>query len=111
MKRTLTGLRAWLVQRVTAVYMIVFVLYLLFHFATEAPDSYETWRAWLLRPDVSRATFVFFTALLLHAWVGIRDVVIDYLQPTAVRLSVLAIAGFSLLAMEAWVVGLLVVPL
>lgn len=111
MRRTLTGLRAWLLQRMTAVYMVAFVFYLLFHFATDAPQSYDMWRTWVLRPDVSIATFVFFTALLLHAWVGIRDVVIDYVQPMAVRVPVLAIAGFGLLAMEAWVVGLLVVPL
>jgi succinate dehydrogenase / fumarate reductase membrane anchor subunit len=109
MKRTLTGLRAWLLQRVTAVYMIAFVFYLLLHFATDAPHSYDAWRSWVLRQDVSIATLVFFTALLLHAWVGVRDVVLDYLQAMAVRVAVLAITGFGLLAMEAWVVRLLLV--
>jgi succinate dehydrogenase / fumarate reductase membrane anchor subunit len=110
MRGTLTGLRAWLLQRLTAVYMIAFVFYLLFHFATDAPRSYELWRAWVLRPGVSIATFVFFTALFLHAWVGIRDVVMDYLQPMIVRVPVLAISGLGILAMEAWVARLLLVP-
>lgn len=107
MRGTLSGLRAWLLQRLTAVYMIAFVIFLLAHFATDAPKSYELWRSWMMRPDASIATFLFFSALLLHAWVGIRDVVLDYLQPMIVRLPVLAIAGFSLLAMEAWVARIL----
>jgi succinate dehydrogenase / fumarate reductase membrane anchor subunit len=107
MKGTLTGLRAWLLQRFTAVYMAVYSLFLLAHFATDAPLSYESWRAWVTRAEVSVATFVFFTALLLHAWIGIRDVVLDYVQPTAVRVPVLAITGFGLLAMEAWVARIL----
>lgn len=106
---TLAGLRAWLLQRLTAVYMIAFVIFLLAHFAIDAPESYDLWRAWMMRPEVSIATFVFFTALLLHAWVGIRDVVLDYLQPMIVRVPVMAIVGFSLLAMEAWIVRILLV--
>ena len=107
MKGTLTGLPAWLLQRLTAVYMIAFIVFVLAHLATDAPKSYELWRAWVMRPETSVATFVFFTALLLHAWVGIRDVVLDYLQPMNVRVPVLAIAAVSLLAMEAWVVHIL----
>ncbi len=109
MRGTLAGLRAWLLQRLTAVYMIGFIVFLLAHFATDAPQSYELWRAWMMRPEVSIATFVFFTALLMHAWVGIRDVVLDYLQPMIVRVPVLAIAGFSLLAMETWIARMLLV--
>ena len=107
MNRTLTGFRAWLLQRLTAVYMILFIGFVLAHFATDAPKYYELWIAWVRRPEVSIATFVFFTALLLHAWVGIRDVVLDYLHPIIIRVPVLTIAGFGLLAMEAWIARIL----
>lgn len=107
---TLAGLRAWLLQRLTAAYMIAFVIFVLAHFAIDAPKSYEAWRAWMTRLEVSVATFIFFTALLLHAWVGIRDVVLDYLQPMIVRVPVLAVAGFGLLAMEAWITRILLAP-
>jgi succinate dehydrogenase hydrophobic anchor subunit len=32
LRRAVTGLRAWLVQRVTAVYMLLFIVFLLVHF-------------------------------------------------------------------------------
>lgn len=107
MRGTLGGFRAWLVQRLTALYLVAFIAVMVGRFAIEPPQSYEAWRAWVLRPDVSIATFVFFTALLLHAWIGMRDVILDYLQPMTVRLPALALAGFGLVALEAWVVRIL----
>ncbi len=97
MSLPMTGLRAWIVQRATAVYVGLFVLYLLFHFAGDAPGSFEEWRAWIRQPGISVSWALFFAALLLHAWVGMRDVVLDYVHNTALRLVVLlAVAGFLL---------------
>ncbi|HSE00283.1 MAG TPA: succinate dehydrogenase, hydrophobic membrane anchor protein [Burkholderiales bacterium] len=102
-------MRAWLLQRLTAVYMAAFSAFLFLHFATDPPVSFESWRDWVMRPEVSIATFVFFTALLLHAWVGIRDVVLDYLHPMMVRVPVLATVGFGLVALEAWTARILLI--
>lgn len=110
MKGTFTGLRAWLLQRLTAAYMIAFLVFFFGNFASGALRSYELWRAWVMRPEISIATIVFFTVLLLHAWVGVRDIVMDYLHSLMLRVAVLAIAGFGFLAMEAWVAGILLVP-
>ena len=107
MTRTLTGLRAWLLQRLTAVYMVAFVIFLFGNFASGALRSYDLWRAWVMRPEISIATFVFFTALLLHAWVGIRDVTMDYVHPLILRMPALTVAALGLLAMEAWIARIL----
>lgn len=107
MKKTVTGLRAWLMQRVSAVYMLFFILFLLFHFLLDPPHSYLAWHGWMRNPGVSVATFVFFAALLLHAWVGVRDVLMDYVHPLALRVSVLALLALGLMAIAAWVVRIL----
>ncbi len=107
MKKAVTGLRAWLVQRISAVYMLLFIVFLLFHFVLDPPHSYLIWRGWMRSPGVSIATLVFFIALLLHAWVGVRDVIMDYVHPLALRVSTLALLGFSLMAIAAWVVRIL----
>jgi succinate dehydrogenase / fumarate reductase membrane anchor subunit len=104
LKRAIAGLRAWLVQRVTAVYMLVFIVFLLAHFLFNPPGSYLAWHAWILGPAVSIAALVFFAALLVHVWVGIRDVILDYAQPIAVRVLVLALLGLSLIGLGAWVI-------
>ena len=107
MRRTVTGLRAWLVQRISAVYMLLFILFFLSHFLFDPPHDYLAWHDWIRNPGISIATFVFFSALLLHAWVGVRDVLMDYVHPLALRISALALLGFSLMAVAAWVVRIL----
>ncbi|WP_353962036.1 succinate dehydrogenase, hydrophobic membrane anchor protein [Crenobacter oryzisoli] len=105
--RVITGLHAWLLQRITAVYMLFFIPYLLIHFLLDPPHSYLAWRAWMGSASVSIATIVFSASLLLHAWIGIRDVVMDYVKPLALRLSALIVVAFGLAAVVAWTVRIL----
>ena len=107
MRKAVTGLRAWLVQRVSAVYMLVFIVFFLAHFVVDPPHSYLAWRGWLMSSGVSIATAVFFGALLAHAWVGVRDVIMDYVQPIAIRFALLALLGFGLAATGIWVARIL----
>ena len=107
MRRAVTGLRAWLVQRITAVYMLLFIVLFLVHAMVDPPHSYPAWRAWLMNPGVSIATGLFFAALLAHAWVGVRDVIMDYIHPTALRFCLLAFLGLGLATIGAWVVRIL----
>lgn len=109
MRRTLTGLRAWLVQRISAVYMLLFILFLLFHFLLDSPRSYSAWHSWIMSPGISIAALVFFVALLLHIWVGVRDVLLDYVHPLALRIAALALLGVGLVAMAVWVVRILLI--
>lgn len=107
MKRSLTGLRAWQLQRVTAVYLLFFIVFLLTHFFHDPPKSYLVWHAWMLSPAVSIAAIVFCVALLAHVWVGVRDVILDYLQPIALRVLVLALLGIGLIGLGAWAIRIL----
>ena len=107
MTRTLSGLRALLVQRASAIYMLLFIPYLLLHCMLDPPDSYLSWRGWITGPVVVIATSVFFAALLMHAWVGIRDVILDYVHPIAIRALALATLGFGLIGIAFWVMRIL----
>lgn len=110
MKRAIAGLRAWLVQRVTAVYMLLFIVFLLIHFLLDRPTSYLAWHAWMHSLAVSIASFVFSVALLAHMWVGVRDVILDYVKPLAVRVGALALLGLGLIGLGAWIVRILWFP-
>ncbi|MEO8630779.1 MAG: succinate dehydrogenase, hydrophobic membrane anchor protein [Betaproteobacteria bacterium] len=98
MRKTVTGLRAWMVQRLSAVYMLLFILFSLIHFAVDPPHSYRAWHGWMMRSSVSIFSAVFFAALLAHAWVGVRDVIMDYVHSVAFRVFLLAALGFGLTA-------------
>ncbi|XZG68794.1 succinate dehydrogenase, hydrophobic membrane anchor protein [Chitinibacteraceae bacterium HSL-7] len=81
------GLRDWLVQRVTALIMLAYtagiVAFLLF--AKDA--SFEAWRELFSCTWVRVVTTVTVLAVLWHAWVGIRDIWMDYVQPVGIRLT------------------------
>jgi succinate dehydrogenase / fumarate reductase membrane anchor subunit len=108
-RRAVTGLRAWLVQRISAVYMLLFMLVLFVHFLVDPPHDYLAWHDWIRNPYISIAVFVFFAALLLHAWVGVRDVLMDYVHPLALRVTALAMLGFCLMAIATWAVRILLI--
>ena len=107
MKRAIAGLHTWLLQRVTAVYMQCFIVFLLAHFLLDPPQSYLAWHAWMRGPVVSIATFVFCVALLTHMWVGVRDVILDYVKPLAIRVAALTLFGLGLIGLGAWVIHIL----
>ena len=107
MNRKLAGLPAWLVQRVGAVYMLLFVLFFLVYFLLYPIHSYPEWRAWVAKPAMSVALFVFFVALLSHMWVGLRDVVFDYVQPARLRPLLAGVLGMGLAGLGVWLVWIL----
>jgi len=102
--RAAQGLRAWLLQRFTAIYLAAFLLYLLTRIALGEPLDYAQWRAWFAEPWMSVATALFALALLVHGWVGVRDVLIDYVHPVSLRLLLMALTGLLLLASLLWIV-------
>ena len=80
-----SGLPAWLVQRISAVYMLLFVLALLGFFTWHPLHSFIEWKSWVARPAITLGMALFFVALLSHMWVGLRDVLLDYARPAALR--------------------------
>ena len=103
MSRKASGLRAWILQRLTAVYMALFAIYAALLWLPAPPASHAVWSAWVANPWVGIAILLFFLALLLHAWIGIRDVLIDYVRPIGARLALLTLFGLGLLGCGLWV--------
>jgi succinate dehydrogenase / fumarate reductase membrane anchor subunit len=81
--------------------MLLFLVFALARLVLDAPSSYESWRRWVGGDAMRVATLLFFAALLLHAWVGLRDVVLDYVHPLALRLAVLGVIAAGLAALGA----------
>ena len=107
MSRTASGLRAWLLQRVTAVYIGLFSLYLVGRLLLAPPADWNAWRDLYRQDLMGLATLLFAVAVLLHAWVGIRDVLIDYVKPFGLRLLMLVLVASGLLACGLWVLEIL----
>lgn len=107
MSRQAAGMWAWALQRATGVYIALFVIYLAVLFTFAAPADYTAWHATLGSPVVTITAMLFFLAVLLHAWVGMRDIAIDYLWHTGVRLAALTVIALILLGCGVWVTKIL----
>lgn len=81
------GLKDWLAQRVTAVVMALYTIILLAVFLMGNNFSYEGWAGLFARQWFKIATFIAFVALFYHAWVGMRDILMDYVKPVGIKLS------------------------
>ena len=101
------GLHAWLLQRLSAVYLAGFIVYLAVHFMLQGEHSYPQWRAWLTHPAMSIAGAGFVLAIMVHAWVGLRDIILDYIPVLGVRLLLLALAVLILAGCGLWALSIL----
>lgn len=103
--RALSGARAWLVQRLSALYMLLFMLLTVTWWLgrDSAPLGFSEWQQLLASPIVMGLVVLFFLALLLHAWVGVRDILLDYAgQRPVLRLFLLLALGLWLLGLAIW---------
>jgi succinate dehydrogenase / fumarate reductase membrane anchor subunit len=100
--RVLTGQRAFLAQRISALVLLAFVAAAAARLAFGSPVTLAQWQAWAAQPFAAAALLVLAAALFAHAWVGIRDVLLDYVRPFALRLSLLAAVAAGLLLLAAW---------
>ncbi|GAB7129226.1 succinate dehydrogenase, hydrophobic membrane anchor protein [Amantichitinum ursilacus] len=81
------GLKDWLVQRLTAVVMLAYVVGVIVFLLASRGGSYEAWQHLFACSWVRVLTQVTVLALLWHAWVGVRDIWMDYIQHTGLKLA------------------------
>ena len=107
MSGALTGFSAWLLQRISAVYMLLFITLMPLYIWEHGVTDYKAWQSLLAEPLTTLLWSLFFIAMLLHAWIGVRDILIDYVNSLGVRLLLLIIVACSLLMMLFWLLGVL----
>jgi succinate dehydrogenase / fumarate reductase membrane anchor subunit len=100
------GLRDWLIQRVTAVVMALYTLFLIGFFITQ-PLTFASWQGLFHNLPMRLASLLFFFSLFAHAWVGMRDIFMDYVHPTVIRLALHVAVILALIAYAAWAVQIL----
>lgn len=101
------GLRDWLIQRVTATVMALYCVSMAVFLLLQTDIDYDVWTALFSSQIVRTFTLLFLMSLFCHAWVGIRDIVMDYVKSAAVRLVVHVLVILALLLYAIWSVEIL----
>ena len=101
------GFGSWLAQRVTGFVLAVFTLVLLAQLLAPGELNYDRWAAMFSAQWMKMLTFVVVVALAYHAWVGMRDIWMDYVKPVGIRLVLYILTIVWLVGCAGWAVQVL----
>lgn len=97
------GYRAWFLQRLSAIYIVCSLLFVMGFILFNNITSFTSWQGLFFFPVTNVLILLFFIAIMVHAWIGIRDVIIDYVHNAIVRVLVLNLLMLFLISMSVWV--------
>jgi succinate dehydrogenase / fumarate reductase membrane anchor subunit len=97
--RLFAGQSAWVVQRLTALLLLVLLVAAVVTLVVR-PAGFEAWRALAGSAHGAVLIALGFGALALHGWVGARDIVLDYVHRPALRLAILAVVALLLAGVQ-----------
>ncbi|HRD33824.1 MAG TPA: succinate dehydrogenase, hydrophobic membrane anchor protein [Rhodocyclaceae bacterium] len=101
------GLRDWIGQRATAIFMVIYTVIFALNALMLPEMSYEAWSGMFAGGFLGFLTFLFFLALFYHAWIGVRDIFMDYIKPTGIRLALHVVVLFLLVGYAGWAAQIL----
>jgi succinate dehydrogenase / fumarate reductase membrane anchor subunit len=101
------GLKDWLAQRITAVVMAVYTVVFAVLLLGLERLTHESWRAFMAGGFMRFLTFLFIVSLIYHAWVGVRDIWMDYIKPTGVRLALHVLTLLALVGYLGWATSII----
>lgn len=97
-----TGLQDWLLQRLTAIVLVGYLLFLISYISLHAPIDFSSWQALFQNPWMRISTLVVILSLSVHTWLGLWMIITDYIKPKFVRLLVTSILAFTMLGYLIW---------
>jgi len=101
------GTGDWLLQRLTGLAMALYTIAMLACVLWQPPRSYGELKAMFAGGFLRLGTMLFVAALAYHAWVGMRDILMDYVKPVGMRLTLVVLVGSVLIAYVIWAASIL----
>jgi succinate dehydrogenase / fumarate reductase, membrane anchor subunit len=101
------GMRDWLAQRITAAVMAVYTVIMVVALLVSKPYSYGAWRDLFAQGWMRVATLLFAVSLAWHAWVGVRDILMDYIKPDGIRLGLQVVSVLLIAVYVGWTIQIL----
>lgn len=101
------GMRLWLAQRISAVVMATYALLFALLLVILQPATYEAWLQFMSPWWWRILTLIFFTSLYMHAWLGVRDVLKDYIFNLQLRAVMQVLVDVLLIGYLCWICWIL----
>ena len=106
------GTSEFIIQRVTAMILAIYTLVFLVGILTMSGFNYVSWKnlftftCFFIPMGQILATLAMIS-LAWHAWIGVRDIYMDYIKPTAVRLTLQVLTIVLLVGYAIWAINIL----
>ena len=101
------GLRDWLVQRGTAIFLTLYLIILGVFWLQHPHPSFQQWHQFYAQTWLKIISFLALLGILAHAWIGMWTVYTDYVKPALLRLVIQVVTMLTLVAYVAWGVSIL----
>ncbi len=101
------GLYDWLMQRVTAVVLAAYAVFLMGYLVVNPGLGFEQWNALFENTCMRIFSLLALLSLGAHAWVGLWTVSTDYIKATGLRFIFQAICGLVMFVYVVWGVQIL----
>ena len=96
------GLSDWLIQRVSAVVMLIYTVFLVVYLLNHPHLDYATWQGLFAHPLMKIATLIVLLLLLAHMWIGLWIVFTDYIKCPCGRLFLQTVVILLILGYLLW---------
>jgi succinate dehydrogenase / fumarate reductase, membrane anchor subunit len=101
------GVGNYLLQRLTAVVLTAYTLLLIGTLLFTRDLSYAGWAGMFVPLWMKVVSLIALLSLLYHAWIGVKDIWMDYVKPTGIRLALQTLTVLWLLFCAVWSVQIL----
>lgn len=80
------GVHDYILVRATAIVIALYILYLVGFWATSGEITWQVWTGFFASSFTKVFTLLALFSILIHAWIGMWQVLTDYFKPLALRL-------------------------
>ena len=101
------GLSDWILQRATAVILVVYTLILIANLVVVELHGFASWKGLFESLWMKALSIAASISLIYHAWVGIRELWMDYIKPVGIKIGLQIFSIFWLLGCGIWIVTIL----
>ena len=101
------GLSDWILQRATAVILVLYTLIFTVNLAVVELQGFDSWKSLFESGWMKSLTIAAAISLIYHAWVGIRELWMDYIKPIRIKIGLQIFSIVWLLGCGIWIVTIL----
>ncbi|HET8817708.1 MAG TPA: succinate dehydrogenase, hydrophobic membrane anchor protein [Pseudidiomarina sp.] len=102
-----SGTHDYILIRASAIIMALYAIFLMSFLVTAEPLTYAAWTSLFASLGMKIFTMLALTSVLIHGWIGIWQVLTDYIKHSGLRAFIQFVVCVALMAY--WLAGLLVV--